>query len=235
MITTSASTSTTPYEELAADLYGELIRPGDPGYDEARAVYNAMIDKHPAAIARCRDSVDVISCVRFGREHGLEIAVRGGGHNAAGLGVWDNALVIDLSLLRSTTVDAKNHTVRVDAGCTWRDIDHATVGFGMATPSGFLGSTGVGGLTLGGGIGYLSRRWRRQPRARRRDSLRLPGRRLGRRHRGSRPGPGQRRPDLAIGRGLLAGAAPDLGRRRLHQLHDERGPGTGQSVLPRQL
>ncbi len=159
MITTSASTSTTPYEELAADLYGELIRPGDPGYDEARAVYNAMIDKHPAAIARCRDSVDVISCVRFGREHGLEIAVRGGGHNAAGLGVWDNALVIDLSLLRSTTVDAENRTVRVDAGCTWRDVDHATVGFGMATPSGFLGSTGVGGLTLGGGIGYLSRRF----------------------------------------------------------------------------
>src|SRR5690348_12790964 len=159
MTTTSAGTSTAPYEKLAADLYGELIRPGDPGYDEARAVYNAMIDKHPAAIARCRDSVDVISCVRFGREHGLEIAVRGGGHNAAGLGVWDNALVIDLSLLRSTTVDAENRTVRVDAGCTWRDVDHATVGFGMATPSGFLGSTGVGGLTLGGGIGYLSRRF----------------------------------------------------------------------------
>jgi FAD/FMN-containing dehydrogenase len=159
MTSTSASTSTTPYEELAASLYGDLIRPGDPGYDETRAVYNAMIDKHPAAIARCRDAVDVVSCVRFGRENGLEIAVRGGGHNAAGLGVWDDALVIDLSLLRSTTVSPENRTVRVDAGCTWADVDHATVGFGMATPSGFLASTGVGGLTLGGGIGYLSRRF----------------------------------------------------------------------------
>src|ERR1700760_2305386 len=112
------TTTTAPYAELAAGIRGELITQGDPGYDQGRAVYNAMIDKHPAAIARCRDSIDVISCVRFGREHGLEIAVRGGGHNAAGLGVWDNALVIDLSLMRSTTVDAGNHTVRVDAGCT---------------------------------------------------------------------------------------------------------------------
>jgi FAD/FMN-containing dehydrogenase len=159
MTITSAITSTTPYEDLATSLHGDLILPGDPGYDQARAVYNAMIDKHPAAIARCRDAVDVISCVRFGREHGLEIAVRGGGHNAAGLGVWDDALVIDLSLLRSTTVDPEKHTVRVDAGCTWADVDHATVGFGMATPSGFLASTGVSGLTLGGGIGYLSRRF----------------------------------------------------------------------------
>ena len=89
MTTTSAETTTTPYEELAAALRGDLITPGDPGYDEARAVYNAMIDKHPAAVARCRDVADVISCVRFGREHGVEIAVRGGGHNAAGLGVWE--------------------------------------------------------------------------------------------------------------------------------------------------
>src|SRR5881275_1640055 len=118
-----------------------------------------MIDKRPAAIARCRDAADVVSCVRFAREHGVEIAVRGGGHNAGGLGVADDALVIDLSLLRSTTVDPENRTVRVDAGCTWGDVDHATVAFGMATPSGFLASTGVGGLTLGGGIGYLSRRF----------------------------------------------------------------------------
>ena len=133
--------------------------PGDPGYDAARAVYNGMIDKHPAAIARCRDVADVVTCVRFGRDHGVELAVRGGGHNAAGLGVADDALVIDLSLLRSTTVDPANHTVRADAGCTWGDVDHATVAFGMATPSGFLASTGVAGLTLGGGIGYLSRRF----------------------------------------------------------------------------
>src|ERR1035437_10690227 len=93
MTTTSAGIATTPYEELAAALRGDLIVPGDPGYDAARAVYNAMIDKRPAAIARCRDVADVIGCVRFGREHGVEIAVRGGGHNAGGLGVWDDALV----------------------------------------------------------------------------------------------------------------------------------------------
>jgi FAD/FMN-containing dehydrogenase len=159
MTITSAGATTASYEELAGALRGALILPGDAGYDEARAVYNGMIDKHPAAIARCRDAADVITCVRFCREHQIEMAVRGGGHNAAGLGVWDGALVIDLSMLRSTTVDPLNHTVRVDAGCTWADVDHATVAFGMATPSGFLGSTGVAGLTLGGGIGYLSRRF----------------------------------------------------------------------------
>ena len=159
MTTTSAVLGTEAREQLGAALRGDLITPGDPGYDEARAVYNAMIDKHPAAIARCRDAADVVACVNFAREHGLEIAIRGGGHNAAGFGTWDDALVIDLSLMRSTTVDPDARTVRVDAGCTWGDVDHATVAFGMATPSGFLASTGVGGLTLGGGIGYLSRRF----------------------------------------------------------------------------
>jgi FAD/FMN-containing dehydrogenase len=153
------ATATTPYADLAASLRGELITPGAPGYDAARAVYNGMIDRRPSAVARCRDVADVIACVRFGRAHGVEIAVRGGGHNAAGLGVWDDALVIDLSLLRSTTVDPVHRTVRVDGGCTWGDVDHATVAFGMATPSGFLASTGVGGLTLGGGVGYLTRRF----------------------------------------------------------------------------
>src|SRR5580693_9092688 len=159
MTTTSADITTTALEQLAAGLRGELIVPGDPGYDAARAVYNGMIDKHPAAIARCRDTADVITCVRFGSDYGIELAVRGGGHNAAGLGVADAALVIDMSLLRSTTVDPANRTVRADAGCTWGDVDHATIAFGMATPSGFLASTGVAGLTLGGGIGYLSRRF----------------------------------------------------------------------------
>ena len=149
MTTTSAGPATAAYQELATILRGELITPGDPGYDSARAVYNAMIDKRPAAIARCRDAADVISCVRFAREHGVEIAVRGGGHNAGGLGVADGALVIDLSQMRSTTVDPENHTVRADPGCTWSDVDHATVAFGMATPCGFLASTGVAGLTLG--------------------------------------------------------------------------------------
>jgi hypothetical protein len=155
----SAQTTTAPYDELASALRGELIMPGDPAYDEARAVYNAMIDKRPGAIARVRDTADVVAAVRFARDHEIEIAVRGGGHNAGGFGVWDDALVIDLSLMRSTSVDPDHHTVRVDGGATWADVDHATVPFGMATPSGFLASTGVGGLTLGGGIGYLSRRF----------------------------------------------------------------------------
>ena len=148
-----------PFDELAGLLRGTLITPDDPGYDEARQVYNAMIDRFPAAIAQCRDVTDVRNCVRFAREHDVEIAIRGGGHNAGGLGTWDGALVIDLSPMRSTTVDPERRTVRVDGGCTWADVDHATVGFGMATPSGFIGSTGVGGLTLGGGVGYLTRQY----------------------------------------------------------------------------
>ncbi|HET7018782.1 MAG TPA: FAD-binding oxidoreductase [Streptosporangiaceae bacterium] len=159
MTTTHIGTAVATYDDLAAELRGDLIRPGNQDYDQARAVYNAMINKHPAAIALCRDVPDVITCVRFGRAHGVEIAVRGGGHNAGGLGVWDDALVIDLSQLRSTTVSPESHTVRADAGCTWGDVDHATVPFGMATPSGIIGSTGVAGLTLGGGIGNLSRRF----------------------------------------------------------------------------
>jgi FAD/FMN-containing dehydrogenase len=157
--TTSTPIATAPFEQLQDALRGTVITPDHPGYDEARQVYNAMIDRHPAAIARCYDATDVVACVRFGRAHGLTLSVRGGGHNAAGLGVADDALVIDLSPMHSTTVDPVNRTVRVDGGCTWADVDHATVGFGMATPSGFLASTGVGGLTLGGGIGYLSRRF----------------------------------------------------------------------------
>jgi len=159
MTTTSAGTVTEAYEQLAATLRGDLIMPADPRYDQARAVYNAMIDKHPAAIARCRDTADVIACVRFGRDHGVQIAVRGGGHSVGGFGVWDDALVVDMSLLRSTTVSPENHTVRADAGCTLGDVDHATVAFGMAVPFGILASTGVAGLTLGGGFGYLARRF----------------------------------------------------------------------------
>jgi FAD/FMN-containing dehydrogenase len=158
-MTTAPAVTSAPFPELAVSMRGDLILPGDAGYDTARAVYNAMIDKHPAAIARCRDVADVIACVRFARAHDLTVTVRGGGHNAAGLGVWDDALVIDLSLMRSATVSPDQHTVRADAGCTWGDVDHATVALGMATPSGFLASTGVAGLTLGGGIGYLARRF----------------------------------------------------------------------------
>src|SRR5215467_14286020 len=104
MTTTAADVKTAAFEELAGALRGDLIVPGDAAYEEARAVYNAMISKRPAAIARCHDVADVITCVRFARDHDIEIAVRGGGHNAGGLAVWDDALVIDLSQLRSTTV-----------------------------------------------------------------------------------------------------------------------------------
>ncbi len=148
-----------PFADLAARARGPLVLPGSPGYDRARAVYNAMIDRRPTAVLLCHDVADVIAGVRFAKEHRLEVAVRGGGHNGAGLGVWDDALVLDLGPMHSTTVDPPAQTVRADGGCTWGDVDHATGAFGMATPSGFLASTGVGGLTLGGGTVYLTRRF----------------------------------------------------------------------------
>lgn len=148
-----------PFAELAAEIVGQMITPEDSSFDEARAVYNGMIDRRPAAVVRCAEVSDVVKCVRFAGRHGIELAVRGGGHNAGGLGVWDDALVVDLSGMRSTSVDPSAHSVRVDGGCTWSDVDRATGEYGMATPSGFLSSTGVGGLTLGGGVGYLTRRF----------------------------------------------------------------------------
>ncbi len=143
--------------KLKASLRGSLILPGDEGYDAARRVYNGMIDKQPGAIARCVDTADVIAAVNFAREHMLTLAVRGGGHNGGGLGTCDEGLVIDLSPMKGTRVDPAARTVRVQGGCTWGEVDHATHPFGLATPSGFLSTTGVGGLTLGGGIGYLAR------------------------------------------------------------------------------
>ncbi len=159
---TSKAASTLDESALAtfrASMRGELIQPGDASYDNARQLYNAMIDKRPAFIARCVDAADVIAAVNFGREHDLLIAVRGGGHNGAGLGSCDGGLVIDLSLMKSIRVDAARGEVRVEGGCTWGDVDHATHPFGLAVPTGFISSTGVGGLTLGGGVGYLTRRY----------------------------------------------------------------------------
>jgi UDP-N-acetylenolpyruvoylglucosamine reductase len=144
---------------LRTQLRGELIQPGDATYDEARKVYNAMIDKRPALIARCTDAADVISAVNFARENQLTVAMRGGGHNGPGFGMCDDGLVIDLSRMRGVRVDPSNNTVRVEGGCVWGDVDHATHPFGLAVPCGFISSTGVGGLTLGGGIGYLARRY----------------------------------------------------------------------------
>jgi len=143
--------------DFASRLRGELMGPGDVDYDDARKVYNAMIDKRPALIARCVDVADVIGAVGFARQHLLTLAVRGGGHNGPGLGTCDGGLVIDLSHMKAIHIDVAARTVRVEGGCTWGDVDRATHAFGLATPGGFISTTGVGGLTLGGGIGYLSR------------------------------------------------------------------------------
>ena len=144
-------------DQLRSRFRGEVIQPGDSAYESARRVYNAMIDKHPAHIARCVDVADVIAAVEYGRENEMLIAIRGGGHNGAGLGTCDHGLVIDLLRMKGVGVDPAARTVRVGAGCVWGDVDHATHAFGMATPSGFISTTGVAGLTLGGGIGYLTR------------------------------------------------------------------------------
>jgi FAD/FMN-containing dehydrogenase len=145
-------------QALQASLRGTLIQPTDPTYDSARAVYNAMIDRKPALIARCADTADVIAAVTFARTHHLLLAIRGGGHNGPGLGTCDGGIVIDLSLMNGVRVDPTAQTVRVEGGATWGDVDHATHAFGMATPSGIISTTGVGGLTLGGGIGHLTRK-----------------------------------------------------------------------------
>src|SRR5436853_2202067 len=157
-MTTTQRTYDLDASALKASLRGELIQPNDEGYDAARKVYNGMIDKHPALIARCADVADVIAAVNFGRENNLLVSIRGGGHNAGGLGVCDDGLVIDLSLIRYTHVDPQTRTVRVGGGSTWGDVDHATHAFSLAVPSGIISTTGVGGLTLGGGIGYLTRK-----------------------------------------------------------------------------
>jgi UDP-N-acetylenolpyruvoylglucosamine reductase len=149
----------TNFDALKTHLRGELILPGDPAYDEARKLYNAMIDKKPAAIARCVDVADVIACVNHARSNGILLAVRGGGHNGPGLGSCDGGLVIDLSRMRGIWVDPAAKTVAVAGGCVWGDVDHATHPFGLAAASGFISTTGVGGLTLGGGIGHLSRKY----------------------------------------------------------------------------
>ena len=146
-------------QELKTGLLGQLIQPSDKEYDEARKVYNGMIDKHPRLIARCEDVADVVYAVNYARENDMLVAIRGGGHNGAGLGMCDDGLVIDLTLMDSVRVDSDKRTARVEGGCTWRKVDHATHAFGLAVPSGIISSTGVGGLTLGGGIGHLSRKY----------------------------------------------------------------------------
>jgi FAD/FMN-containing dehydrogenase len=142
-----------------AALRGELIAPGDAKYDEARKVYNGMINRRPRLIARCTNVADVIAAVNFGRDNGLAVSIRGGGHNAAGLGVCDDGLVVDLSPMRWVHVDPQKKTIRAGGGALWGDVDHAGHPFGLAVPAGFISTTGVGGLTLGGGIGHLTRHY----------------------------------------------------------------------------
>ncbi|HXD79435.1 MAG TPA: FAD-binding oxidoreductase [Puia sp.] len=146
-------------KNLASQVRGGIILPGHEQYDRARKVYNAMIDRHPGMIVQCTDVADVVSAVKFAGEHGLLVAVRGGGHNGGGLGLCDDGMVIDLSGIKYVLVDAATRTVRVGGGNTLGEVDHATHAFGLAIPAGIISTTGIGGLTLGGGVGYLSRKY----------------------------------------------------------------------------
>lgn len=141
--------------ELGSDFRGALVRPGDSEYDAARSVWNGMIDRRPGVIARCVGVADVVRCVNVAREHQLILAVRGGGHNVAGTSVCDGGLVIDLSGMKGIRVDPVRRTVRAEGGVLWGELDRETQAFGLATPGGFVSTTGIAGLTLGGGIAWL--------------------------------------------------------------------------------
>jgi len=146
-------------EKFKTGLRGELLQPGDPGYDEARRIWNGMIDKRPAPIALCTGAADVIHCVNFARENDLLVAVRGGGHNLSGNAVCDGGLMINLSRMKGVRVDPAHHTARAEPGLTWGEFDRETQVFGLATTGGQISTTGIAGLTLGGGWGYLARKY----------------------------------------------------------------------------
>ena len=162
MVAHDAAVSGVPRPALRAfgeRFRGRLFEPGDGGYDEARTIWNGAIDRRPGLIARCADAADVVTAVRFALEHDLRVSVRGGGHGVAGLSLCDDGLVIDLSGMKGIEVDAGASQVRVDAGVTLGEMDSATQPFGIAVPAGIVTHTGVAGLTLGGGIGWLTRRY----------------------------------------------------------------------------
>lgn len=144
-------------DELREQVRGEVVTQDDPGYEVARTVYNAMIDKHPSVVVRPQNAGDVMAAVGFARDNELDLSVRGGGHSVPGFGTNDDGVVIDLSSMRGVRVDPKAKTARAEGGATWGDFNHATHAFGLATTGGIISTTGVGGLTLGGGIGYLAR------------------------------------------------------------------------------
>jgi FAD/FMN-containing dehydrogenase len=145
--------------ELRGQLRGALLTPADPGYDEARRVHNGLIDRHPALIAQCSGTADVVACVNFARDHGMLLSTRGGGHNVAGNAVNDGGLVVDLSHMRGVWVDPDSRVAVVQGGATWGDLDRETQQFGLATPGGVVSTTGVAGLTLHGGMGHLRRKF----------------------------------------------------------------------------
>ncbi len=144
-----------PHESLRSQLRGELLDPTSLAYDTTRVVWNGMIDRRPALIARCRNAADVVASVSYAREQGLAIAVRSGGHNVAGYAVCDGGLMIDLSLMNGVRIGSDLDRAFVEGGATWLDVDAATTPFGRATPGGLISATGVAGLTLSGGIGWL--------------------------------------------------------------------------------
>jgi FAD/FMN-containing dehydrogenase len=147
----------TAAQNFQASVRGRVLRPGEEGFDAARHVWNGMIDRTPALIVRCAGAADVISAIAFARDHNLPLAVRGGGHSAAGNGVCDGGLVLDLSGMKGIRVDPARRTVRAEPGLTWAEFDRETQAFGLATTGGVVSTTGIAGLTLGGGIGWLMR------------------------------------------------------------------------------
>ena len=148
----------TAFAELSRSFRGELLLPTTPGYDTARTIWNGAVDRRPAIVTRCTGVADVVAAVRSAREHDLEIAIRGGGHNVAGTAMCDDGIVIDLSAMRAVWVDPVGRTAWVQGGALWSDVDHETQAHGLATTGGIVGHTGVAGLTLGGGIGFLMRK-----------------------------------------------------------------------------
>src|SRR5579863_2023474 len=146
-------------EQLRERVRGDVITADVDGYEQGRRVYNGMIDRRPRVISRCVDAADVIATVAFARDNELDLAVRGGSHSISGFGTVDDGVVVDLSRMKGIRVDPRARTAQAEGGCTWGDLDHATYAFGLATPGGIVSTTGIGGLTLGGGIGYLSRRF----------------------------------------------------------------------------
>src|SRR5438445_3407992 len=158
-VTRGAGMASAAIGGLRSRVSGEVVTPVDAGYDEARKVYNGMIDKRPAAVVRCTGPADVAAATGVARDEGLDLSVRGGGHSAPGFGTNDGGIVVDLSPLQDVVVDAEAKTARAGGGCTWKGFNEATNAYGLATTGGIIGSTGIAGLTLGGGIGYLARKY----------------------------------------------------------------------------